>query len=106
MLCFSSSLVSISMALRFVHCDLLITVLTTMLRCMMNTGAIEVYTKDGFRKTLRKSGEFFGEGALLNPGKIRSASIRCLTPVQAIEIRWVHATTKLSSHSFYSSSIL
>lgn len=52
----------------------------------INSGSIEVYTRDGFTKTLRTPGDFFGEGALLHPKKIRSASIRCLTPVHAIEI--------------------
>jgi CRP-like cAMP-binding protein len=47
---------------------------------------VEVFTQDGFSKTLRTPGDFFGEGALLHPQRIRSASIRCLTPVHAIEI--------------------
>jgi serine/threonine protein kinase len=52
----------------------------------INSGSIEVYTSDGFNKTVRKAGDFFGEGALMHPKKIRSASIRCVTPVHAIEI--------------------
>jgi serine/threonine protein kinase len=52
----------------------------------LNSGSIEVYTRDGFTKLLRKPGDFFGEGALMHPKKIRSASIRCVTPVHAIEI--------------------
>jgi serine/threonine protein kinase len=52
----------------------------------INSGSIEVYTRDGFTKILRKPGDFFGEGALMHPKKIRSASIRCVTPVHAIEI--------------------
>lgn len=52
----------------------------------INSGSVEVYTSDGFRKVLREPGSFFGEGALLNRQKTRSASIRCLTPVHAIEI--------------------
>lgn len=51
----------------------------------INSGIIEVTTKDGSR-ALRRQGDFFGEGALLHPKKIRSASIHCLTPVHAIEI--------------------
>jgi serine/threonine protein kinase len=51
----------------------------------INSGSIEVYTNDG-NKTVRKPGDFFGEGALMHPKKIRSASIRCVTPVHAIEI--------------------
>lgn len=52
----------------------------------LNSGAIEVYTRDGHHKSERRQGDFFGEGALLHPKKIRSASIRCMTPVHAIEI--------------------
>jgi serine/threonine protein kinase len=51
----------------------------------LNSGSIEVVTKDGYR-SVRHSGEFFGEGALLDPKKIRSATIRSLTPVHVIEI--------------------
>ena len=51
----------------------------------INSGIIEVTTKDGSR-AVRRQGDFFGEGALLHPKKIRSATIRCLTPVHAIEI--------------------
>lgn len=51
----------------------------------INSGTVEVYSKDGV-KSVRKTGDSFGEGALLHPKQIRSASIRCLTPVHAIEI--------------------
>lgn len=51
----------------------------------INSGVIEVVTKDGSRVT-RGPGNFFGEGALLNPKKTRSATIRCKTPVHAMEI--------------------
>ena len=51
----------------------------------LNSGTIEIFTKDGYRAQ-RQSGEFFGEGALLNPNQIRSASIKCVTPIHAIEI--------------------
>jgi len=51
----------------------------------INSGIIEVTTKDGSR-AIRRKGDFFGEGALLHPKRIRSASINCLTPVHAIEI--------------------
>ena len=42
-------------------------------------------TKDG-SKARRYQGDFFGEGALLHPKKIRSATIQCVTPLHAIEI--------------------
>lgn len=51
----------------------------------INSGTVEVFTSDG-SKQVRHTGDCFGEGALLHPKKIRSASIRCLTPVHAIEI--------------------
>jgi serine/threonine protein kinase len=52
----------------------------------INSGTVEVYTHDGANRSLRRAGDFFGEGALMNPKRIRSASIRCVTPVHAIEI--------------------
>lgn len=51
----------------------------------INSGTIEVSTKDGTRAR-RTTGDFFGEGALLHPRAIRSATIQCVTPVHAIEI--------------------
>jgi CRP-like cAMP-binding protein len=51
----------------------------------INSGRVEVSTRDGF-KTITEQGDFFGEGALLNKGSRRNATIRCLTPVHAIEI--------------------
>jgi serine/threonine protein kinase len=49
------------------------------------SGTIEVSTKDG-STAKRGPGDFFGEGALLHPKKIRSATIKCVTPVHAMEI--------------------
>jgi serine/threonine protein kinase len=51
----------------------------------INSGRVEVSTKAGFH-TNTDQGDFFGEGALLDPRGLRSASIKCLTPVHAIEI--------------------
>jgi serine/threonine protein kinase len=51
----------------------------------INSGTVEVTTKDGSRAQ-RKQGDFFGEGALLHPKKMRSATIKCKTPVHAMEI--------------------
>lgn len=51
----------------------------------LNSGRLEVTTKDGFRDTTEQ-GDFFGEGALLRKEGGRSATIKCLTPVHAIEI--------------------
>ena len=51
----------------------------------INSGTIEVTTKDG-SKTRRGPGDFFGEGALVNPRNTRSATIETVTPVHAMEI--------------------
>jgi serine/threonine protein kinase len=51
----------------------------------INSGRVEVSTKDGFR-TISEQGNFFGEGALLSKSSTRSATIKCLTPVHALEI--------------------
>lgn len=51
----------------------------------INSGRVEVSTKDGFTAMIEQ-GHFFGEGALLDKKGRRNASIRCVTPVHAIEI--------------------
>jgi serine/threonine protein kinase len=51
----------------------------------INSGTITVETSTGSH-VQRGPGDFFGEGALLHPKKIRSATIRCNTPVHAMEI--------------------
>lgn len=51
----------------------------------INSGKITVSTNAG-SVVFRGKGDFFGEGALLNPKKTRSATIRCDTPVHAMEI--------------------
>ena len=61
------------------------TLVTLITRYFINSGIVEVLTKDGTRAR-RHQGDFFGEGALLHPLKIRSATIHCVTPINAIEI--------------------
>eukprot|EP00532_Pseudo-nitzschia_australis_P002407 CAMPEP_0168184690 /NCGR_PEP_ID=MMETSP0139_2-20121125/13383_1 /TAXON_ID=44445 /ORGANISM="Pseudo-nitzschia australis, Strain 10249 10 AB" /LENGTH=793 /DNA_ID=CAMNT_0008106347 /DNA_START=119 /DNA_END=2500 /DNA_ORIENTATION=+ len=51
----------------------------------INSGRVEITTKDGFRTTTGQ-GDFFGEGALLHEQKQRSATIKCITPLHAIQI--------------------
>ena len=51
----------------------------------IDSGSVLVTTKDGTVAT-RRQGDFFGEGALLHPKGIRSATIKCRTPVHALEI--------------------
>jgi serine/threonine protein kinase len=50
----------------------------------IESGTVEVITEG--TRAVRSAGNFFGEGALLHPNKTRSATIRCLTPVHALEI--------------------
>jgi CRP-like cAMP-binding protein len=52
---------------------------------VLNSGSVLVTTHDG-SQAVRDMGDFFGEGALLNNRKIRSATIECRTPVHAYEI--------------------
>mmetsp|Transcript_13551 Transcript_13551/g.19998 ORF Transcript_13551/g.19998 Transcript_13551/m.19998 type:complete len:784 (-) Transcript_13551:263-2614(-) len=52
---------------------------------IINSGTIEVTTSHGSRAD-RSQGDFFGEGALLHPTKIRSGTIRSKTPVHVLEI--------------------
>ena len=51
----------------------------------LNSGTCEVSTRDGFHHIL-KHGDTFGEGGLINENGKRSATIRTVTPVHAIQI--------------------
>lgn len=51
----------------------------------LNSGTCEVTTKEGFHHIL-KHGDTFGEGGLINENGTRSATIKTLTPVHAIQI--------------------
>lgn len=51
----------------------------------INSGVVEVSTAFG-SSTTRGPGNYFGEGALLDPSKRRSGTIRCKTPVHVMEI--------------------
>ena len=51
----------------------------------LNSGRVEVTTRDGF-KTTTEQGDFFGEGVLVKKEGGRSATMKCLTPIHAIEI--------------------
>jgi len=62
----------------------------------IDSGTVEVTTEDGSHAR-RTNGDFFGEGALLHPMKIRSASVHCITPVHAIEISREYFEKYLSS---------
>lgn len=55
----------------------------------IDSGTVEVETEDG-SYAIRRRGDFFGEGALLQPDGKRSATVRCKTPVHALEISREH----------------
>lgn len=62
----------------------------------INSGTVEVSTKDGFRAKLGQ-GDSFGEGSLLRPGARRSATLRCTTPVHVIQVDKEYFKKYLSS---------
>lgn len=51
----------------------------------IDSGTVTVKCQNGSRAR-RSQGDFFGEGALLHPQMIRSATVQCVTPVHAHEI--------------------
>lgn len=55
----------------------------------INSGKIEVSTKDGFRAVLQH-GDTCGEGGLMNENRKRSATLRTMTPVHLIEVDREH----------------
>jgi len=51
----------------------------------INSGVVELENKNGYHQR-RGQGDFFGEGALLNPKMQRSSTITALTPVHVISV--------------------
>ena len=64
----------------------------------INSGTVEIITEDGVKND-RHQGDFFGEGALLHPKKIRSVTVKCQTPVHVIEINRDYFEKYLASSS-------
>jgi CRP-like cAMP-binding protein len=64
----------------------------------INSGTVEIITEDGVTND-RHQGDFFGEGALLHPKKIRSCTVKCKTPVHVIEINRDYFEKYLASSS-------
>lgn len=52
---------------------------------LINSGTVEVTTKDGFKK-VREQGEIFGEDVMMGAGESHASTVRCKTPVHVLEI--------------------
>lgn len=69
----------------------------------VNSGKLEVTTKDGYVVEVYP-GSFVGEGALISADSRRNATVKCLTPVHAIEVsreyfeKYLKASESLNLH--------
>jgi len=53
----------------------------------LSSGKVEIQTRKGQLVAILRSGDFFGEGSLLNEDRTRFTSAKCATPVDVIEIK-------------------
>lgn len=53
----------------------------------LSSGKVEIKTRKGQLVSILRSGDFFGEGSLLEEGKKRFTSAKCATPVDVFEIK-------------------
>ena len=53
----------------------------------INSGKVEIQTRKGQLVAILRSGDFFGEGSLLDAKKKRFTMAKCATPVDVIEIK-------------------
>ncbi len=53
----------------------------------INSGKVEVQTRKGQLVAILRSGDFFGEGSLIDAYQKRFTSAKCATPVDVIEIK-------------------
>jgi serine/threonine protein kinase len=53
----------------------------------LSSGKVEIQTRKGQLVSLLRSGDFFGEGSLLEKGSTRYTSAKCATPVDLYEIK-------------------
>lgn len=66
----------------------------------LSSGKVEIQTRKGQLVAILRSGDFFGEGSLLEENARRFTSAKCTTPVDVLEIkkdefeRYVNASTK------------
>jgi serine/threonine protein kinase len=67
----------------------------------LSSGKVEIQTRKGQLVSLLRSGDFFGEGSLLEEDSKRFTSARCATPVDVIEIKRqdFDRYTKTSAHT-------
>lgn len=52
----------------------------------LSSGKVEIQTRKGQLVSILRSGDFFGEGSLLNKERARFTTAKCATPVDVIEI--------------------
>jgi serine/threonine protein kinase len=53
----------------------------------LNSGKVDIQTKKGQHVALLRSGDFFGEGSLIEEENTRFTTAKCVTPVDVIEIK-------------------
>lgn len=53
----------------------------------LSSGKVEIQTRKGQLVAILRSGDFFGEGSLLDQANVRFTSAKCATPVDVIEIK-------------------
>lgn len=70
----------------------------------LNSGTVEVLTSDGHHST-RTQGDTFGEGALLNSSRRNTSTIKCVTPIHAIEISRQYFEKFLNSEEEHTTKI-
>jgi CRP-like cAMP-binding protein len=55
----------------------------------LSSGKVEIQTRKGQLVAILRSGDFFGEGSLLDDNCVRFTSAKCATPVDVLEIKRV-----------------
>ena len=53
----------------------------------INSGKVEIQTRKGQLVARLQSGDFFGEGSLIDDKNVRFTTARCATPVDVIKIK-------------------
>ncbi len=71
---------------------------TRAIRCFINSGKIDILTREGHLVSILRHGNFFGEGSLLEDC-IRNTAARCSTPVNLIAVSKGDFNKYLTSNS-------